>query len=93
VLGFSQLDGFELLVMIASSVIYLFGVQLPTILINIPLNNKLQGVDVTVIDQTEANQARQDFEPRWNRSNAIRTVLASITTLLLIILFSRQSVF
>jgi len=89
VLGFSQLDGVDILLLMAAAGIYFFGVQLPTILINVPLNNKLQTVDVEAFDEAEAKQARQNFEPRWNRSNAIRTVLASITTLLLIFLITK----
>jgi uncharacterized membrane protein len=89
VLGIGQLQGIDLVLLIAATLLYLFGVQLPTILINVPLNNKLQTVEVESIDVTEANQARQVFEPRWNRSNNIRTVLASMTTLLLIILIIR----
>jgi uncharacterized membrane protein len=89
VLAIGQLGGVDLLILIAAAGIYLFGVQLPTILINIPLNNKLQTVDVEAIDEAEAKQARQNFEPRWNRSNAIRTVLASVTSLLLISLITK----
>jgi uncharacterized membrane protein len=89
VLGIGQLQGIDLVLLITAALLYLFGVQLPTILINVPLNNKLQTVEVESIDVTEVNQARQVFEPRWNRSNNIRTVLASMTTLLLIILIIR----
>ena len=89
VLGIGQLQGIDLVLLITAALLYLFGVQLPTILINVPLNNKLQTVEVESIDVTEVNQARQVFEPRWNRSNNIRTILASMTTLLLIILIIR----
>ena len=89
VLGIGQLQGIDLVLLIAAALLYLFGVQLPTIHINVPLNNKLQTVEVESIVVTEANQARQVFEPGWNRSNNIRTVLASMTTLLLIILIIR----
>jgi uncharacterized membrane protein len=89
VLGFTRLQGVDLVLIISTTVFYLFGVQLPTILINVPLNNKLQTVEVESIDDNEAKQARQEFEPSWNRSNNIRTVLACITSLLLIFLLYR----
>ena len=51
-------------------------VQLPTITINIPLNNKVQSLDFDTLDDVAASQAREAFELRWNRWNVIRTVVA-----------------
>ena len=86
VLGFGQLDGVGRLLIIAAVVIYLLGVQLPTITINVPLNNQLQTLDVDTMNETALSAARVAFEPRWNRSNAIRTALACLASLLLMIL-------
>ncbi len=89
VLGIGQLDGAERLLIIFAALAYLFGVQLPTATINIPLNNKLQTLDVDVINETTQKAARKDFEPRWNLWNSIRAVLASLASGLLIILLFR----
>ena len=89
VLGIGELDGAGRLLMISAALIYLFGVQLPTGTINIPLNNKLQALDVEAIDETMQMAARKDFEPRWNLWNSIRTVLASLTSALLMIVLLR----
>ena len=89
VLGIGQLDGAGLLLLIFAAVSYLFGVQLPTFTINVPLNNKLQTLDVDVIDETMQNAARKDFEPRWILWNAIRSAFASLASALLIILTFR----
>ena len=86
VLGFGQLDTAGRLLIISATLIYLLGVQLPTITINIPLNNELQTLDVDVMDETSNSAARQAFEPRWNRWNSIRTALASLASALLIVL-------
>jgi uncharacterized membrane protein len=86
VLGFGQLDGVGRLLIIAAALIYLLGIQLPTITINVPLNNQLQTLDVDTMNETALSAAREAFEPRWNRSNAIRTALACLATLLLMIL-------
>ena len=84
--GIWQLDGVERLLMIFAALVYLLGVQLPTAMINIPLNNQLQTVDVDAMNETTQRAARKEFEPRWNRWNLIRTVFASLASVLLIIL-------
>jgi uncharacterized membrane protein len=74
--GVSVLTGLERLLMIAAVLVYLLGVQLPTMIVNIPLNNQLQKIDVTTLTDTTRRQTRAAFEPRWNQWNVIRTVCA-----------------
>lgn len=88
-LGIGQLAGAGRLIIISAALAYLLGVQLPTAIINIPLNNKLQTVDVEVANEAAQEAARQDFEPHWNRWNSIRTAFASMASALLIILLFR----
>lgn len=90
VIGFQQLAGIDRWLLVAAAIIYLAGVQLPTMAINIPLNNQLQAIDVQALDEAQLAQARADFEPRWNRWNVIRTVLAIVTSLLLLIVILRM---
>ena len=85
-LGIGQLDGIGRVLIISAVLVYVFGVQLPTITINLPLNNKLQALDVDSMNETTQKAARIDFEPRWNRSNKIRTGFASLASLSLIVL-------
>ncbi len=89
VLGFGQLDGAGRLLMIFAALAYLVGVQLPTVTTNIPLNNKLQTLDLDAMNGTTRKAARKDFEPRWNRWNSIRTAFASLASALLMILLFR----
>ena len=89
VLGIGQLDGAGRLLIIFAALAYLLGVQLPTFTINIPLNNKLQTLDVDAMNETTQKAARKDFEPRWNLWNSIRTAFASLASALLIILLFR----
>ena len=89
VLGIGQLDGAGHLLIIFASLAYIFGVQLPTFTINVPLNNKLQTLDVDNMNETTYKAARIDFEPRWNLWNSIRTPFACLTSALLIILLFR----
>jgi uncharacterized membrane protein len=85
ILSFGQPDGAGNLFIIISAVVYLIGVQFPTIAINVPLNNKLQALDVNTMNESEQKSSRTDFEPRWNRWNTIRMVLSCLTSALLII--------
>ena len=59
---------------------------MPTIAVNVPLNNGLQALQIEAMDPMARRLARADFEARWNRWNAVRTVLACATSGLLIIL-------
>ena len=61
-------------------------VQPPTLIVNVPLNNKLQALKVDAMNDTALQRARLDFEQRWNRWNVIRTVIASLVSVLLIVL-------
>ena len=89
VLGIGQFDGAGRLLIIFAVLAYLLGAQLPTVTINIPLNNKLQTLDVDAMNETTQKAARKDFEPRWNRWNSIRAAFASLASALLIILLFR----
>ena len=89
VLGIGRLDGAGRLLIIFAALVYLLGVQLPTVTINIPLNNKLQTLDVDAMNETTKKAARKDFEPRWNLWNSIRAAFASLVSALLIVLLFR----
>lgn len=85
-LGIAQLDGMGRLLIIVAAIAYLVGVQLPTIAINVPLNNRVQTLDIDTMDETMQFAERKHFEPRWNRWNAIRTGFASLASALLTVL-------
>jgi len=88
-LGFGQLDGAGRVLVIAAVLVYLLGVQLPTAIINIPLNNMVQTLAIADMDEMAQDAARREFESRWNRSNVTRTVLASLVSILLLTLLVR----
>jgi len=89
VLGIGYLDATSRWLLIFSTVAYLFGVQLPTFTINVPLNNKLQSLNVDAMDVAAQEAAREAFEGRWNRWNAIRSVVSCLVSFLLIVLVFR----
>jgi uncharacterized membrane protein len=86
VFGLWHLDGLALITLLLATFTYLVGVQLPTIIINIPLNNRLQSVDAFSADNIMQKQIRNDFESRWNVWNSFRTILASLVAVALMIL-------
>ncbi len=89
VLGFGRLEGLDRGLLLGATVVYLVGVQVPTVVVNIPLNNRLQAHDVDGMDEGERRAARAAFEARWNRWNRLRTVWASAATALLLWLLLR----
>ena len=60
-----------------------------TVTINIPLNNRLQSQDLETMTESALLATTEKFESRWLRWNTIRTVIAILTTVLLLVLLIR----
>jgi uncharacterized membrane protein len=88
--GVWTLGGVSRLLLILAALLYIFGVQAPTVGINIPLNNQLQQIDPGTMSETARRRARDDFEQRWNQWNVFRTVCASAVSGLLVVLLFRM---
>lgn len=88
-LGAGQVDGLERMLLVLASGVYLLGVQLPTFIVNIPLNREVQALDLEGADGTAWRSARERFEPRWNRWNRIRTMLAILSAGIFLVLLLR----
>ncbi len=88
-LAFGSLDAVERWLVGVATTTWLLGVQLPTVAVNVPLNNRLQAVDVSVADEPGRRAARDAFEASWNRWNRIRTLVACLSSLLLIVVLLR----
>ena len=89
VLGIWRLEGLDRILLIVACVIYIFGVQVPTVTINIPLNDQLQSLDLDAMPNPEVLATAENFGSRWLRWNTIRTVVATLTTVLLLVLLVR----
>jgi len=88
--GMWTLTGVSRLLLILAALVYILGVQAPTVRVNIPLNNQLQRIDPGTMSDTARRSARDDFEQRWNQWNAFRTVCASVVSGLLVVLLLRM---
>ncbi|MEE4255351.1 MAG: DUF1772 domain-containing protein [Desulfuromusa sp.] len=89
ILGIGQLNSLNRFLLMAATLIYLVGVQVPTGMINIPLNNQLQALHANQLADSALHEARENFEERWNKSNRIRTVFAVLTSVLLVVVLLR----
>lgn len=77
--------GAERLLPIVAALVYLLGVQAPTFIVNVPLNNRLQTLDVAAMSDADRRRARVEFEPRWNGWNVVRAICATSTSILLML--------
>ena len=89
VLGIWRLEGLDRALLTVACGIYILGVQVPTVTINIPLNNHLQSQDLDTITVSALRATTEMFESRWLRWNTIRTVIATLTSVLLLVLLIR----
>lgn len=90
VLGIFRLEGMDRLLIVVACAIYIFGVQVPTMTINVPLNNRLQSLDLDAMTESELQSTHEMFSSRWLRWNIIRTYVATLTTILLLVLLIRM---
>ena len=83
-LNVAQLAALPRVLLIGALLAYLLGVQLPTFVVNVPLNNRLQAIELPTLDEAGLQEARKAFEPRWIYWNGFRTAVGVLTTLLLL---------
>ncbi|WOO42595.1 DUF1772 domain-containing protein [Rubellicoccus peritrichatus] len=86
-IGLFQFDGWHKWVPVAVATVYFVGVQLPTFTINIPRNNRLQTLQVGLMDHASIVKERSYFEATWNRWNVIRTWVALAVSISLMLIF------
>ena len=72
-----------LIVLVA--LIYLLGVQGITIFIHLPLNNQIQKLNLEKLKDENLRVERLNFENKWNFFNNIRTSIAFLISLTLLI--------
>jgi len=88
-MGLRTLAGLDRLVLLGASVLYLGGVQVPTAAINVPLNHRVQSLNINELNSGSLHEARRAFEGRWNRWNAGRTGFATASVILMLVLLAR----
>lgn len=86
VVGIWQLSETDLLLVVTAALVYVFGVQFPTVIVHLPLNNNLQKLDAEAMNNKERQSERSKFERRWNQWNAVRTACSIFASVLLLLL-------
>lgn len=86
VFGTQELSGDARHLMWFAGALYLLAVQGPTIRFNIPLNNAVQALDIESLSDAELAEARVRFEAPWNRWNQLRTLMAILSVVALLML-------
>jgi uncharacterized membrane protein len=69
-------------ILLATALLYFGGVFLVTVIGNVPLNDLLDGADLTKLDDEGLTALRHKFEPDWNLFHRIRTIASFICILL-----------
>ncbi|MEM7333690.1 MAG: DUF1772 domain-containing protein [Chloroflexota bacterium] len=82
-LGATQLYNVWRILLFIATAVNIFGVQLPTFIFNIPLNNRLQSLNLDKLSEASLSDERLQFEASWNRWNNFRTLFAFVTSSLL----------
>ncbi|MBO9675743.1 MAG: DUF1772 domain-containing protein [Sphingobacteriaceae bacterium] len=68
--------------LLGATLLYFGGVFLVTIIGNVPLNNLLDGADLSKLSATALTSLREKFEPDWNLFHQIRTIASFICIIL-----------
>lgn len=78
-------SGPKFLILLAATLIYLFGTFGVTAFGNVPLNNALDVLDLSSLGEAEIKEFRRSYEVNWNRLHWIRTLFAVLSFLLSVI--------
>lgn len=70
---------------LAACMIFLTGTFAVTVFGNVPLNNRLDRVDLLAAADAETALQRASFETRWNNLNTIRAAASTLSVILLLI--------
>ena len=71
-------------------VIYLLGVQGVTIVIHLPLNNHIQKMNIDKMTDKDLGEERRKFQKKWNFFNNIRTSVAFLVSVTLILILTMR---
>ena len=80
-----NVNNLRFICLIVASIAYIVGVFFITGIKNVPLNNKLDSLDLSTASAQLIAEMRSEFEKPWTFWNNIRTIAATITLGVLII--------
>ena len=80
----------EAWLIIFTSVVYLLGVQVITITIHLPLNRRIQNIDINSTNSQTLSNERKNFETKWNYFNNIRTGIALFVVFIFLLILTMR---
>lgn len=86
--AFLQRDSPTFPLLLGAAALHILGVNGVTIAGNVPLNDRLARVDVGILTEMEAEQARRAYQGRgsaWMRWHHVRTIASIVATVLVFI--------
>jgi len=88
IISILSLGVLEAWLIIFVSVVYLLGVQGITISIQLPLNKRIQKIDVNSTNSQTLSEVRKNFETKWNYFNNIRTSIGLFVILIFLLILT-----
>ena len=73
---------------IFTSVVYLLGVQVITITMHLPLNRRIQNIDINSTNSQTLSDEHKNFETKWNYFNNIRTGVALFVVFIFLLILT-----
>ncbi|MFC6101860.1 anthrone oxygenase family protein [Olivibacter domesticus] len=82
---FKESVGLRFYFLLLACILYIFGVFLVTMVVNVPINDSLDKLDILNANDNDLLHQRLQFEKRWIPFNSIRAICAFLSLLCLII--------
>ena len=80
----------EAWLIISVGIVYLLGVQGITISIHLPLNKRIQKININSTNYQTLSEERKNFETKWNYFNNIRTGIAFFVILIFLLIITMR---
>jgi len=80
----------EAWLIISVGTVYLLGVQGITISIHLPLNKRIQKININSTNYQTLSEERKNFETKWNYFNNIRTGIAFFVILIFLLIITMR---
>jgi len=80
----------EAWLIISVGTVYLLGVQGITISIHLPLNKRIQKININSTNYQILSEERKNFETKWNYFNNIRTGIAFFVILIFLLIITMR---
>jgi len=78
-------NGTTFWLILAATLVYLFGTFFVTSAGNVPLNNQLEALNLSQLSDLQLTEFRAMYEPKWNALHAVRTFFSVLSFILILL--------